>query len=374
MSYPVQPSAFAEAMPPPAVPSGRPGTVTAASILLWVMAAVGLVYAIVTLTVVPGAVDRVRVTASTTTADSLIDVVWLGAAVATVLAVVLFALYVVLGIALRQGNNAARIATLVICALGFMAGCASAATVGIERSGNAVAGSAGERLTGAYPGGWVGLNVGLSAAQMLAYVVVAILLLISPRAFFGRPIGQPVPPPYGTPGPGYPQFGQPAPGYGQHGYGPPGYGPPSGYEQPQLGYGPPQLGYGQPPMGYGAPQLGYGSTDPGYEPLQPGYSAPQPSYVLPPAPEPAYRPAVDSGQSQPHDALAVTPDRIPPSEVAPNQSQPDNGRTRTGSEVPVDQNSAGPDSAPSAGLPAVDPPAVGPAPSSSDEYWSRPPQ
>src|SRR5215475_7649789 len=119
MSYPVQPPAAAPVTEPaPPEPSGRPSAVTAASTLLWAMAAAGLIYAIVTLVVMPGVVHRFRDGgASGDDADSYVTVVWLGAAIAMAVAVILFALYVVLGVALRRGSNAARITTMVVSVL-----------------------------------------------------------------------------------------------------------------------------------------------------------------------------------------------------------------------------------------------------------------
>src|SRR4051812_50041002 len=105
MSSPLHPSPAGTAPPEPQ-PSGRPGVVTAASSLLWAMAAAGLIYAIVTLAVVPGVVHRFRGTVSTgDDPETYVTVVWLGAALALAVAVILFALYVVLGVALRRGSN-----------------------------------------------------------------------------------------------------------------------------------------------------------------------------------------------------------------------------------------------------------------------------
>src|SRR4051812_47602506 len=107
MSYPVQPQPVAAA-PPTSAAAGRPRRVTAAAVLLWAMAAVGLIYAIGTLAVVPGTLERFR-NAATDDADPFATVVWLGAGVSLLLAVIVVALYLVLGLALRRGSNAARI-------------------------------------------------------------------------------------------------------------------------------------------------------------------------------------------------------------------------------------------------------------------------
>jgi hypothetical protein len=391
MSHPVQPVTAVPAPPPPAGPAGRPVSVTVASALLWAMAAAGLIYAVITLTVVPGTVSRFR--SDVTDADGLVSVVWVGAAIATALAVILFALYIVLGLALRRGSNGARIATLVICALGLLAGCGSAATVGIQRSGDPVASSAGERLSSAYPDGWVGINVGLSVAQMVAYIVVGVLLLTAPKAFFGRggtaatphqhtygsyggaglpggpgqpggfdpsqpgAFGPPQPGAFGSPQPGY---GSPRPGYGpsQPAYGPPqpGYGPPhSGYGPPHPGYGPPQPVFGPPQPGHGSPQAGYGPPPVGYGPPQPGYG---------PAPSGYEPPLSGSGQFVPGDSPHAQPAQVHSGQVEPGQI----------SSEPASAASAQPGQAGSTPSenPGITPPGGSPARGSEDEYWSRP--
>jgi hypothetical protein len=192
MSYPVQPSsavpAPAPAQPQPQ-PSGPPSAVTAASALLWVMAAGGLIYAVITLAVVPGVVHRFRSgVAGSNDLDTYVAVIWLGAAVALAVAVILFALYVVLALGLRRGSNAARIGAWVVSGLGMLAGAGSAVAVIVQRRGVQTPGTLGTALADAYPSGWIGLNVALALAQVVAYVVVAVLLAVSPGGFFRRPV------------------------------------------------------------------------------------------------------------------------------------------------------------------------------------------
>jgi hypothetical protein len=295
--------------------------VTAASALLWVMAVAGLIYAGVTIAVIPGVVHRFRSGATGDDVDTYVSVIWLGAAVALAVAVILFALYVVLGVALRRGSNSARIGTMVISVLGLLGGAVAAITVWIERSGDNPAGSLGESLSEAYPGGWIGTNAGLAVAQIVAYAIVLVLVLRAPHSFFlgppAMPTGQRMPLIYGgsfqpgrqgypampQPGfpPGYPTPGHPTQAPGQYGYGGPGQ---PGYAAPAPG----QPGYAAPAPGqpgYAAPapgQPGYVAPAPG----QPGYAAPaagqaghpsavQPGYWMPPAGQSAY-PIVGPGQ------------------------------------------------------------------------------
>jgi len=277
MSYAMQPPAAA---PAPTTAPRRPASVASASVLLIVMAVAGLAYAIATLAVAPGTVDRFRAAAggaNSVDVDGFVTVVWIGAALSAVLAVILFALYVVLALGLRRGSNAARIATWVVAGLGLLAGCASTATVAVERAGDPVQGSLSAALSDAYPGSWIPLNVALGIAQMLGYILVGVLLLASPGTFFGRAPKQLPPDPFAAPQPGAPNYG--APNNGAPGYGPPGstpaYGPPGGYPPPPAGYGPPPTGgYSAPPTGgYGSPHPAAGPAGPsvpGEPPAGPG--------------------------------------------------------------------------------------------------------
>jgi hypothetical protein len=374
------------------------------------MAAVGLLYAIVTLGVVPGTIHRFRdAVPGTTDPETYVDVVWLGAAVALALAIIVLALYVVLGVALRRGSNVARIAILVVCVLGAFGGLVASLIVAGERSGDATAGSLGEQLTAAYPGGWLGTNVGLAIAQVVAYLVVGALVLTAPKTFFGRgdgaaPAGPPaggfgpngqgrppgfVPsapghgasggygpgygqgpgntqPGYGQPGPGQPGYVQPGyvqPGYVQPGYVQPGPGQPTypAYSQPtydQAGYGRPGYtspGYGQP--GYTPP--GYGEPGPG-QPTYPPYS--QPTYSQPAYAPPGYGPGPWSGAPSAAGAAG------PSANTGPSSSDD--------SAAPASSDSAAPASSDSAASadPAPEPPAAPPRAGSDEEFWSRPPE
>lgn len=250
MSYAV-PQPVGAPAPGPAAPR-RPVPVALASVLLIVMAVVGLAYAIATLAVAPGTVDRFRAAAgssSSTDVDGFVTVVWISAALGAVLAVILFALYVVLALGLRRGSNAARVATWVVAGLGLVAGCGSTLAVAVQRGGDESVGTLGAALADAYPGSWIAMNITLSVAQMLGYVLVAILLLASPGTFFGR-APKPLPPD---------PFAARAPAYG-------------GYPPVAAGFGPPPTGgYSPPPAG------GYGAPYPGVSPpATPPAGPPQP--------------------------------------------------------------------------------------------------
>jgi hypothetical protein len=231
MSYTVESPVAA----PPA--ARRRVAVTLASALLALMALVGLGYAIATLAVVPGTLDRFRDAAAgqnSADVDGYVTGVWIGAALAMVLAVILFALYIVLALGLRSGSNASRIGTWVVCGLGLLFGCGSTVAVAAQRSGDGDPGTLGVTLSEAYPGYWIGLNLSVSIAQMVGYLVVAVLLLAGTREHFGRRTpAAPAPtgpqaygalPAYGATNP-YPPAGV----YPPPPAGPPGHGPDNDY-------------------------------------------------------------------------------------------------------------------------------------------------
>jgi hypothetical protein len=180
MSYAVQTPLVAV---PPA--GRRPFAVATAVALLWAMAAAGLTYAIGMVAVTPGVVGRFRETVpGSDVADNFVAVMWLVAALALVLSLLVTALFVVLGIALRRGSRLGRGVTLGICVLGVLAGCGTLAILAAQRAGDAAPGTLSEALNSAYPNGWIVLNVVMAVAQVVSYLVVGVLVLTAPREFF----------------------------------------------------------------------------------------------------------------------------------------------------------------------------------------------
>jgi hypothetical protein len=373
MSYAVEPPATAATAP------RRPGRVALAAALLAAMGLAGLGYAIATLAVTPGVVDRFRAAAAgadSADVDGFVTVLWIGAAIATVLAVILFALYVVLALGLRRGSNASRIAVWAVCGLGLLAGCGSTVAMLIQRSGEGSPGTIGTALADAYPAGWIGLNVALAVAQIVGYALVATLLLVSPGTFFGRVPAQPQPDPFAARryGPG---LQAPAPGYGQPVYAPPpSYGPRSGYGAP-AGHGP-AAGYSPVPgysgHQYGAP-VGQGQP-PGLDPS---------AYVPPPgfdpsayAPPPGYVPPQSPGTPAP--GTPDTPAAVSPGPADLAEHAKPAGPARTADPAGTAKPAEPTDPAQTVDRPgyasspdtAANPP-DGPQPGSEDEYWSRPP-
>src|SRR3712207_3852299 len=148
---------YAVETPAPVAAPRRPLTVRLAAALLALMGLAGLGYAVATLIVVPRVIDRFRTAASgadATDIDGYVTVVWVGAALGAVLAVIIFALFVVLALGLRRGSQATRVGTWVVCGLGVLFGCVSAVTVAVQRAGEGAPGSLGLALSDAYPGSW----------------------------------------------------------------------------------------------------------------------------------------------------------------------------------------------------------------------------
>jgi hypothetical protein len=182
MSYAVQSPLVAA---PPA--RRRPVAVATAVALLWAMAAAGVTYAVGMVAVTPGVISRFRdAVLDSDGVDGFIAVMWLVAALALVLSLLVTALFVVLGVALRRGSRLGRGVTLGVCVLGVLTGCGTLAVLAAQRAGEAAPGTVSEALNSAYPNGWIVLNVVVAAAQVVAYLVVGILVLAAPREFFGN--------------------------------------------------------------------------------------------------------------------------------------------------------------------------------------------
>jgi hypothetical protein len=180
---------YAVPAPVETVTPRKPVSAQLAAALLALMALVGLGYAIASIAVAPGVVDRFRSAAGSADSgdvDAYVTGVWMIAALGAVLAVILFALYIVLALGLRRGSQASRMGTWVVCGLGLLFGCGTTFTVAVQRAGTGDPAALGTALSDAYPGPWIPLNVSLAVAQMLGYLVVAILLAVSPGGFFGR--------------------------------------------------------------------------------------------------------------------------------------------------------------------------------------------
>jgi hypothetical protein len=199
-------------IPQPSRP--RPATVTAAATLMIFMGVAGIVSAVVSLAGIGGVVDRFRSAAEGTGAtqddiDGLATLAQGTTIFGAVLAIVVAVLLVVLAMAVLRGSSGARIATWVVSGLGLLCGCCGLFAVIFQSalswnisSDDQVAENLTQALTDAYPGWWIGLNGGLSAAQALGYLVVALLLALpASHPYFRKTAPAPAVPPLPPPPP-----------------------------------------------------------------------------------------------------------------------------------------------------------------------------
>ncbi|MEU2985251.1 hypothetical protein ABZ647_12705 [Micromonospora aurantiaca] len=177
----------------------RPGTVLAAAALLLVMAVGAVAYAVVNLAVSGGTVDRFRDAAAERTGASGGDVdqvagLLRGSTVlAAVLGVLAALLLVGLALGLLAGRSGARTATWVVAGTGLLCGCCGLAVLVGQRAAPLRLG-ADDRITAdllglvgdAYPSWWIPVNATLSVAQILGYLVVAVLLTLPSSGAFLR--------------------------------------------------------------------------------------------------------------------------------------------------------------------------------------------
>ncbi|WP_433827928.1 hypothetical protein ACQP2E_00485 [Actinoplanes sp. CA-015351] len=293
---------------------------TTAVALLWTMAVAGFAYAVGMVAVTPGTVGRFRdATSGSEVADNYVAVIWLGSAIGAVVALLIVALFTVLGVGLRRGSRLARWITLGVCVLGVIGGCGAVAAIGGQQSGDAVPGSLGAALNDAYPGGWIGLNAAVAVAQVIAYILVAFLLLLAPRAFFGGA------------GAAAGEGGGPAAGN-------PGWGIPAGAQAGGVAWGAPAPA--NPYWGPG-PSGGYPTAAPGTPGVNPGGGTPPGGFGY--GNPPVYPPSDPAVTTSPWAAPQST-DQYPQSDQSSSEA---------------DQN-------------FVRPPAQKPTPRPEDEYWSRP--
>ncbi|WP_436970456.1 hypothetical protein [Micromonospora tulbaghiae] len=177
----------------------RPGTVLAAVTLLLAMAVGAVAYAVVNLAVSGGTVDRFRDAAAERTGasggdiDQVAGLLRGSTVLAAVLGVLAGLLLVGLALGLLAGRSGARTATWVVAGTGLLCGCCGLAVLIGQRAAPLRLG-ADDRITAdllglvgdAYPSWWIPVNATLSVAQILGYLVVAVLLTLPPSGAFLR--------------------------------------------------------------------------------------------------------------------------------------------------------------------------------------------
>ncbi|WP_243710495.1 hypothetical protein [Micromonospora sp. KC213] len=199
MSYPHQAPEFR----PAAVPARRPASVTLAAVVLALMTLGAVAYAVTALLALGGTVDRFRAAAGTgADADDISAMVTLlrvGTIVSAMVTVLVGLVLVGLAVGLLAGRRGAQLSTWVVSGLGLLGGCCTLAALVGQRAAPLEVGDPGllPLLGEAYPAWWLPVNAGLSVAQLLGYLVVAVLLALpAAHRWFGahRP-AQPAAPP-----------------------------------------------------------------------------------------------------------------------------------------------------------------------------------
>ncbi|MEU8259550.1 hypothetical protein AB0C02_02850 [Micromonospora sp. NPDC048999] len=234
MSHPVQ------------APPRRPWPVVSAAAVLLLMAAGAVAYAVANLLITGGTVDRFRAAAAGSGAsggeiDTMVSLLRASTVLSAVLGVLMALVLVGLALGLLSGRPGARMFTWVVAGLGLFCGCCGLAVLVGQRAAPLRLG-AGEQVTAdllglvgdAYPAWWIPLNAAVSVAQVLGYLLVAVLLILpGAAAFYRRPSPTGPPPPAGprppagpAPGPG-PAYGPP-PASAPPVYGPSSWAPPPG--------------------------------------------------------------------------------------------------------------------------------------------------
>jgi hypothetical protein len=264
---------------PPATGNQPPTTVKVSTYLLWLTAALSLISAVVTLSVVGTMTEAYRDLYAGTAAEGS-EAVIVGVSVVGVVISVLFAVgLAVLAIFNNRGRNGSRITTWVIggisvCCTGLgLAGTALTNSMNFsDTSGGPSQAEVQRRLDEVLPSWYDSVTVALSVLSLLALLGAMILLALpASNAFFRKPAAggwdpsQPYPYPGGQP---------PYPGQGQPPY--PGQG-----EQP-------------PYPAYPGQQPGQPTYPP---PSYPGQGAPDPATPPPPGPPSGSQPPSPPGSS-----------------------------------------------------------------------------
>lgn len=192
----------------PAAPA-RPNSVTWASRLLYVLAGLTVLSAILTLAVLGKTFDAAkRAYANVENGDTVVTITKVATVVSLVISLVFALLYVLMARGILRGSNAWRITTFVIAGLGVLCfGCglvggAAGGSFG-GKGGNANSQEmqdAANRMRDAIPS-WSTASSTVLSLISLALVIGVIIMLALPAssAFFRKPAQQFIPPP------GYPQ-------------------------------------------------------------------------------------------------------------------------------------------------------------------------
>lgn len=290
-------------LPAPA-PRRRPTIVTAASNLLYFVAALEVVTAIITFSLYGKTYDAVKSVYAGTAAEGMEGVVAAASSIGAAINVLLAIGLATLGFLDGRGKNAARIVTWVI-------GGISLCCVGLGLGGNAMVSSMNststtggpsqtevqQRIDAALPSWYRPFSVTLSVVMLLAMLAVIILLALpASNEFFRKQ--------------------------------------PAGYD-PSLAY--PAYPGGQPPYP-GQPAYGSQPAQPQYPGQSPYPSQPQPGpFGQPGQPAPGLPPYPGQATQPPSDPYAAPPPASDPFAAPPPPSDPYAAPPSPGPETPGEQ-------------------------------------
>lgn len=243
-----------QSMTPP-VERRRPAVVTVAGSLMLVLAVLGVIWTVVSLTVIGGVRDAITEQLTdqdlAEAASALFTVVTLVSMGFQVLIVVAF---VLLGIFVLRGANPARITTWAVAGVFLLCGVCGLTVQGfgsVMPAGDPESEQLARAIEDAVPGWYTATDLTISIVQNLALLVIIILLALPPaNAFFAKPVPLWQPPMgYGGPPMAYPPQHPGAvpppgtqPGAQPPGTEPPAYGPPAPGPQPPGAAEPPASG------------------------------------------------------------------------------------------------------------------------------------
>jgi hypothetical protein len=246
------------------VQPARPGTVTAAVYILFVLAVIQLINVVVQVSTVGPTVEAIRdytiEVGDTTTGNTIATVTRVFGYVGAVLSLAFAAGFAILGLLVGRGRNAARITTWVLAGISLccgVVGLAGSAAGNLTQGGgtgtNIDGAEMARRIEEALPSWSAPLTKTLGVVSVVCALALIILLALpASNDFFRRPADAGWEPPGGYPPPAG-GAGFAGPGFGDPAFGgppPPGDSPPPGTPPPP---GPPPPGAPPPPGGTGLP-------------------------------------------------------------------------------------------------------------------------
>jgi hypothetical protein len=205
----------------------RPTVVTAAAGLMFLVAVLGLVSAVVAVAVMAGFRDALLdalADQDPQMAEAASTIFTFSMVLGIVFSLLPAAGFTVLGLFVLRGANAARVTTWVVTGLFLACGACLLAVQGLGSfmpSGDPGSEAASRAIEDAIPGWYTVTEIVISVLELLAYIAIVVLLALpASNAFFAKPVpqwhppaefGGPVPPPGSAPMPGGP-FAPPPPG------------------------------------------------------------------------------------------------------------------------------------------------------------------